>query len=187
MAARATTPATIGDSASGTSSLPTTVEKLIAPVPANTQVAPISPPNSACDELDGMPSSQVSRFHRIAPTSPPKITSGMIRASSTSPLEMVSATCTDRNAPIRFSTPASSTATRGRSAPVAIEVAIALAVSWKPFVKSNTSAVRTTAITTVDMGSSGSRGRRQLSMTSWWSCGSRSSGVWAKASRRRSG
>ena len=46
---------------------------------------------------------------------------------------------------------------RGRSAPLAIEVAIALAVSWKPLVKSNTSAVRTTAITTVDMGSSSSR------------------------------
>ena len=59
--------------------MPATVEKLIAPVPAKTQVAPISPPNSACDELDGMPSSQVIKFQRIAPTSPPKITSGMIR------------------------------------------------------------------------------------------------------------
>ena len=151
MAVRATTPATIGDSASGTSTLPTTVEKLIAPDPANTQVAPISPPNRACEELDGSPSSQVSRFHRIAPTSPPKITSGVIRASSTRPLEMVSATWTDRNAPTRFSTPASTTATRGRRAPVAIEVAIALAVSWKPLVKSNTSAVRTTAITIIVM------------------------------------
>ena len=87
----------------------------------------------------------------MAPTRPPRITCGVIRASSTSPLEMVRATCTDRNAPIRFSTPARSTAVRGFSAPVAIEVAIALAVSWKPFVKSNTSAVMTTAITTRDM------------------------------------
>ena len=152
MAASATTPATIGDSASGTSSLPATVEKLIPSVPANTQVAPISPPKRACEELDGIPTSQVTRFHRIAPTSPPKITWGVMRASSTRPLEMVSATCTDRKAPTRFSKPASSTATRGRRAPLAIEVAIALAVSWKPLVKSNTSAVSTTAITIVDMG-----------------------------------
>ena len=157
MALSATTPATTGESASGSSTLPATVEKLIAPVPANTHVAPIRPPNSACDELDGRPRSQVTRFHRIAPTRPPKITAGVMRASSTRPLEMVSATCTDRKAPTRFSTPASTTATRGRSAPVAIEVAIALAVSWKPLVKSNTSAVRTTAITSVDMSSSSSR------------------------------
>jgi hypothetical protein len=32
-----------------------------------------------------------------------------------------------------------------------------LAVSWKPLVKSNTSAVRMTAITSVDMSSSSSR------------------------------
>ena len=37
--------------------------------------------------------------------------------------------------------PASSTAVLGFSAPVAIDVAIALPVSWKPLVKSNASAV----------------------------------------------
>ena len=36
---------------------------------------------------------------------------------------------------------------RGFSAPVAIDVAIALAVSWKPLVKSNASAVTTTTMT----------------------------------------
>jgi hypothetical protein len=96
----------------------------------------------------------------MAPTNPPKITSGVIRVSSTRPLEMVNATCTDRNAPRRFNTPASSTATRGRRAPVAIDVAIALAVSWKPLVKSNTRAVRMTAITTADMSTPRPAGRR---------------------------
>ena len=38
-------------------------------------------------------------------------------------------------------TPASSTAVLGFKAPVAIDVAIALPVSWNPFVKSNASAV----------------------------------------------
>ena len=63
------------------------------------------------------------------------------------PLAMVAATATDRNAPIRFSTAASATAIRGRSARVAMVVAIAFAVSWKPLVKSNTNAVATVRIT----------------------------------------
>jgi hypothetical protein len=110
--------------------LVSTAPKLTAPVPAATSVAPIRPPNRAWLELDGRPSSQVSRFHRIAPTSPAKMTTGLISASSTSPLEIVFATSTDRNAPTRFSAPASRTATLGRRAPVAMEVAMALAVSW---------------------------------------------------------
>ena len=42
---------------------------------------------------------------------------------------MVAATASERNAPTRLSTPEIATATRGGSAPVAIEVAIALPVS----------------------------------------------------------
>ena len=34
-----------------------------------TSAAPIRPPISACDELDGMPKHQVSRFQTIAPSS----------------------------------------------------------------------------------------------------------------------
>ena len=58
---------------------------------------------------------------------------------------MVAATLKDRNAPTRFSTPDRATATCGGSAPVAIDVAIALPVSWKPLVKSKPSAVATTS------------------------------------------
>ena len=57
---------------------------------------------------------------------------------------MVAATLSDKNAPTRLRTPDSATATRGPSASVAIEVAIALPVSWKPFVKSKPSATTTT-------------------------------------------
>ena len=53
----------------------------------------------------------------------------------------VTATSTERNAPTRLRTPANRTAVLGFSAPVAIDVAIALPVSWKPLVKSNASAV----------------------------------------------
>ena len=45
------------------------------------------------------------------------------------------------NAPTKFSVAASMTANRGDIARVATAVAIAFAVSWKPFVKSNASAV----------------------------------------------
>ena len=52
------------------------------------------------------------------------------------PPEMVLATSVERNAPTRLSVPAAMTAVLGLSAPVAMDVAMALAVSWKPFVKS---------------------------------------------------
>jgi hypothetical protein len=50
----------------------------------------------------------------------------------------------DRKAPAKFSSAQRPTATLGRRARVAMDVAIAFAVSWKPFVKSN---VRAVAIT----------------------------------------
>ncbi len=50
----------------------------------------------------------------------------------------------EMNAPAKLRTADSPAATRGESARVAIEVAIALAVSWKPFVKSKASAVTIT-------------------------------------------
>src|SRR4051812_663418 len=142
--------ATTGDSTAGTMTLFSTALRWIASSPPATQVAPIRPPNSACDELEGNPRYQVTRFHKIAPTSPAKMTTGLMSVSSTSPPEIVFATSTDRKAPTRFRQPATVTATFGRSAPVAIEVAIALAVSWKPLVKSKTSAVNTTTTTITD-------------------------------------
>ena len=59
---------------------------------------------------------------------------------------MVAATAVERKAPTRFSDARSATATFGFRAPLAIEVAIALPVSWKPFVKSKARAVITTVI-----------------------------------------
>ena len=53
----------------------------------------------------------------------------------------VTATSTERKAPTRFRNPARRTAVFGLSAPVAMEVAMAFPVSWKPLVKSNAKAV----------------------------------------------
>ena len=100
-------------------------------MPAPIMTAPTKPPNNACDELDGRPTSHVSRFQMVAPTRPAKINSGPIvtACSLMMPPEMVFATSVERNAPTRFNVPAAITAVFGLSAPVAIDVAMALAVS----------------------------------------------------------
>ncbi len=125
----ATPRAMIGDSPAGMMTLENRPFHLIASPPAAAMVAPITPPIRACDELDGMPKSQVPRFQMIPPTRPAKTTVTVTSAVWTSPLAMVAATASERNAPTRLSTPEIATATRGGSAPVAIEVAIALPVS----------------------------------------------------------
>ena len=66
-------------------------------------MAPTMPPISACEELDGMPSSQVSRFQVMPPTRPAKTSSSVTSPESTSPLAIVAATAVDRKAPTRFS------------------------------------------------------------------------------------
>jgi hypothetical protein len=89
-----------------------------------------------------MPNIQVIRFHRMPPMRPAKMMVRPVEASmpgSSRPVPeswnlstevvTVMATCTDKSAPNRLSIPASSTATLGLRAPVAIEDAIALPVS----------------------------------------------------------
>src|SRR4029450_99536 len=93
-----------------------TALKSIASTPLATHVAPIRPPKSACDELEGSPRSPLTRFHRMAPPSPAKITTGLISVSSTSPPEIVFATWTDRKAPVRFRHAAIRTGGVGRNA-----------------------------------------------------------------------
>src|ERR1700689_1624190 len=106
---------------------------------------------SACDELDGMPSSQVTRFQTIPPDRPAATTVSVTSFVLTSPFAIVAATARERNAPTRFSTPDRATATLGSSALVAIDVAIALPVSWKPLVKSKPRAVMTTRTSTTSL------------------------------------
>ena len=108
------------------------------------------------------------------------------------PLEMVLATCTDRNAPTRLRTAETSTAILGLSAPVAIEVAMALAVSWKPLVKSKASAVTMTTMTRSERsirascrigGPQGKRRRRTAGEPNQADVGSRTS-EWSERSTR---
>ena len=113
-------------------------------VPTAASIAPSTPPISACDDDEGTLKYQVTRFQTIAPTRPANTIGTVTRFCSTMPDAIVAATETEMNAPAKLSSAASVTARRGFSARVAMVVAIAFAVSWKPFVKSNTSAVPTT-------------------------------------------
>ncbi len=109
---------------------------------------------SACEEDEGRPSHQVSRFQTIAPRTAASTVFGVARPVSMMPLPTVFATAVVTNAPARFAMAAISTASRGESARVETDVATALAVSWKPFVKSNASA--TTIVTTSSVIATGS-------------------------------
>ena len=86
-------------------------------------------PSSSSHALFGRLNNQVSRFQMMPPARPAATTCSVTSAVLTRPLAIVAATASERNAPTRLSRPDKATATRGGSAPVAIEVAIALPVS----------------------------------------------------------
>src|SRR6185437_8547095 len=156
-----------GASTAGRMTLATRLCHWTAWLPAAASIAPITPPISACDELDGIPKNQVSRFHTIAPVRPAATTVSVTSLVSTRPLAIVAATARDRNAPTRLSAPDRATAIRGRSAPVAIVVAIALPVSWKPLVKSKARAVITTRPSTTSLPTSSGSRPASLASRSW--------------------
>jgi hypothetical protein len=127
-----------------------------ARAPSAAKAEPTTPPISACELDEGRPKYQVSRFQPIAPIRPAKTMAGVMSWAVTMPEAIVAATSSERKAPTKFSTPAMPTATRGAIARVEIEVATALAVSWKPFVKSNASAAATTIQRTTSESTTGS-------------------------------
>src|SRR4029079_10798287 len=100
------------------------------------RAAPTSPPMSACDDDDGSPKYQVSRFQPVAPTSAANTTTRLAAPGGSwmMPLPTVFATLAPRNDPRRLNTAAIARATRGVNARVDTDVAIALAASWNPFV-----------------------------------------------------
>src|SRR3954449_9950808 len=144
IAAPATRKATSGATTAGIRTLPTSPSARTASKPTAATADPTTPPISACEELDGSPKYQVARFQAIAPIRPAKTIVGVITSASTTSLATVAATLIEMKAPTKLSREAKPIATDGRAAPVEIEVATTLAVSWNPLVKSNASAVATT-------------------------------------------
>ena len=98
--------------------------------------APISPPISACEDDEGSPKYQVTRFQAIAPSSAENTTTSPSVPVGVSmiPAPTVAATLVETSAPTTFITAARSSAARGVSALVDTEVAIAFAESWNPLV-----------------------------------------------------
>src|ERR687888_86657 len=119
-----------------------------------TSAAPTRPPIRACDELDGRPNHHVRRFQAIAPTRAAISVCCVARFASMRPLATFFATAVVTKAPARLATAAISTAARGVTARVPTEVAIAFAVSWKPFVKSKPSATTMTTTRRTSFNSS---------------------------------
>ncbi len=118
-----------------------TPDHTTASTPAFAMPAPTSPPISACELDDGMPSRCVKICQTIAPASAPKITRELTTSASTMPRPTVSATCSPKtkNA-TKLKNAAQATAYCGRSTRVETIVAIELAASFMPLRKSNASA-----------------------------------------------
>src|SRR5262249_37003738 len=103
---------------------------------------------SACDELEGIPKNHVMRFQAIAPSKPPRMTLGVTTLCSINPLPMVCATASDPvNAAAKLNEAAQATAANGLSTRVPTIVAMELAESWNPLMKSKTNAITTIATT----------------------------------------
>ena len=62
--------ATAGATTAGAMTLVRTAAPLTPDPPTAASIAPITPPISACDELEGSPQPHVIRFQAIAPISP---------------------------------------------------------------------------------------------------------------------
>src|SRR4029453_8401678 len=117
------------------------------PKPPLATPAPAKPPMSAGDGEGGSPSPQGRKFQAMAPTSPAKITASLTTSGSTVlPTVLATAVWKTRKA-MKLKKAAQMTAIRGVRTRVETTVAIELAASWKPLVKSNTNASRKIAMT----------------------------------------
>src|SRR3954469_11303273 len=95
----------------------------------------------ACEDDEGSPKYHVTRFQTIAPATAANTTTRPCDVSGASMmLPTVLATLTDTSDPARLNTAARASAARGVRARVDTDVAMALAASWNPLVKSNPNA-----------------------------------------------
>src|SRR5512133_1045839 len=98
-------------------------------LPNPTSTAPAIPPTRQCEELDGIPKYQVTKFQIIAAKSPMSTISNVTTWGTTIPLQTVAAMFVERRAPTKLSTAAKTKATVGGIARVEIEVPMAFAAS----------------------------------------------------------
>ncbi|VVB87070.1 Uncharacterised protein [uncultured archaeon] len=119
-------------------------------MPAAAIPAPISPPTSAWLLEVGRPIYQVIRSHITAPERAAKIRFTVTIFVSMIPVPIIAAIAVPKTrGPTRLKTAAIVTAFNGESTFVATTVAIALAESWNPLIKSNNRARRMVIMTKV--------------------------------------
>ena len=137
--------ASTGATSAGTATFSISPLQSTALGPSAASVAPTMPPISACEDDEGRPNHQVTRFQAIAPIRPAKTVSSVIDAGVDDALgdRRGDGERQERADEVQASRP-SPRPRAGDIARVETDVAIALAVSWKPLVKSKASAVPTT-------------------------------------------
>ena len=114
-------------------------------IPELAVAAPTSPPTRVCDELDGNPHHQVIKFHPMAAISAAAITVRFITSVLTTPLPMVVATFKGKiRKATKLKVDANITAEKGDNTFVETTVAMELAESWNPLIKSNINTNATT-------------------------------------------
>lgn len=102
----------------------------MASIPDFAIAAPTNPPTIVCEELEGIPNHQVSKFHAIAATNPLPITVKSMTFACTIPLPMVFATCNPKKRKaIKLKNAAHATANFGERTLVETTVAIEFAAS----------------------------------------------------------
>jgi hypothetical protein len=112
---------------------------ITAPQPELATAAPIKPPTSVCDELDGNPSHQVIRFHVNAAIRAAPITLRLIISGSTTFVPIVSATLVlNTRKAMKLKNAAITTAANGDNTFVETMQAMEFAESWNPLIKSKT-------------------------------------------------
>src|SRR5437867_4208687 len=110
---------------------------MMTPKPARATAAPAYPPIKAWEELVGNPKYQVIRSQTMAPIRPAKMTAKVTAEMSIIPLPMVLATAVPNvKAATKLKNAAQITACAGERTRVETTVAIELAASGKPLVKS---------------------------------------------------
>src|SRR5438045_1999046 len=103
---------------------------------------------SACGDEVGNPHHQVNKSQTIAPSSPVMMTVAVTCSTCIIPEPIVLATFVPKtNAATKLKNAAQMTASFGESTRVETTVAMLLAASWNPLMKSNASAIRIVTMT----------------------------------------
>jgi len=116
-----------------------TPENITELTPEHTMAEPTRPPTRVWDELEGKPSRHVIKFQIIAAITDDAITVRFTTSGLITPLPIVVATLRGNTVKaIKLKKAAKTTAEKGERTLVDTTVAIELAESWKPFMKSKT-------------------------------------------------